>query len=422
MQIQKVGTTGGRTTTTNPFYFTSLVASSTGDQYKVWISPTTVGNYVLKGYTWEDGSVTGWNPQTTNFHTGSAVTFTLKSSHAIHMRWIYKYVAPAPTPTPTPAPPPAPTPKPTPKPTVKPAATPKPVSAAATPAPGLGGQLPAAPSSGAPSVPGSFQALVDGSNAIVNLSWAASADGIAVASYHLERSLEQTNWTRVGGDITALSFSDDTVAFGIHYYYRLAAVGQSGAVSGYAFAEAKTGDFSANSDSGSDGTYVSDDQVVTVVVPAGGTTSDSAVCTVAKATSKFGSNDRPVVAGPYMLVCKTAGGDLITDFSKPVAWTFSLKDKLKGYSNPSVVSSDSNGGESEVKGAVYDSKTKTMKFSQTGASTTAVLASAARGLSASLVVMVLAALLLIAGVFAVVLRRNQRQSYNDYLRQKYYNL
>jgi len=273
-----------------------------------------------------------------------------------------------------------------------------------------------------PTTPGNFKVAASSENALVTLGWDTSTDVNGVQAYKLERSIDQTNWTVVGGEIVNPSFLDDTVAFGVHYYYRLSAVSVTGKVSGYATGDASTGQFAANSVSSDTGNYLSADKLAGVEVPAGAITSDSAVCTVEVSTSKLGTTDRPVVAGPYSLVCKTASGDLITDFTKPVSWTFELKTKLNGYEKPSVVSVDSSGGQSEVKDAVYNAKAQTLQFNQSSATTTAVLASKSQGIPGNLVAIVVVLLLAIGGVFALVLRKSQKQNYNEYLRKKYYDL
>lgn len=273
-----------------------------------------------------------------------------------------------------------------------------------------------------PTTPGNFQAAAASENALVTISWDASTDVNGVQGYKLERSLDQTNWTVIGGDIVNPSFLDDTVAFGVHYYYRLSAVSVVGKSSGYALGDISTGQFAANSVGSSSGVYSSADKVARVEVSAGAVGADSAVCTVEKTISPFGTTDRPAVAGPYSLVCKTASGDLLSDFNKPVSWTYDLKTKLKGFNKPSVVSVDSSGGQSEVKDAAYNAKAQTLQFNQSSATTTAVLASKNQGIPGNLIAVVLVLILAIGGVFTLVLRKSQKQNYSEYLRRKYYDL
>jgi len=282
--------------------------------------------------------------------------------------------------------------------------------------------IPGLDTSAVPTTPGNFKAVAAIDNALVTLSWDAATDVNGVQSYKLERSLDQTNWTVVAGNIVNPGFLDDTVAFGVRYYYRLSAVSVTGKVSGYALGDVSTGQFAANSVGSDIGNYLSADKVAGVEVPAGATGSDSAVCTVEVAAATFGTAARPVVAGPYSLVCKTAAGDLISDFSKPVSWTFELKTKLKGFDKPNSLSVDSSGGQSVVKDAVYNDKAQTLRFNQSAATTTVVLASKIQGIPGNLVAIVLVLILAIGGVFTLVLRKSQKQNYNEYLRRKYYDL
>lgn len=427
--VKRVSTGTSTTKTVNPFWFGELAAPAAGEHYLVSISPTTIGGYRLKGLTWCMDACTGWDPQTHNFRAVSSTDFTFYANHSYHMRWIYEPV-PAATPAPTPAPTPVPaTPAPTPRPTAKAAvATPKPaakVAVAATPAPGVGAAaptpVPVPNDTAAPSVPGDFQALASGTNALVNLRWTAATDANTV-TYHLERSLDQVTWTVVGAAIPELAFTDETVAFGVRYYYRLSAVDVAGNASAYVTTNARTGNFEANSNTSDVGNFISTDEIAAVEVPAG-TFATNAKCTVELSAARLATDGRTAVAGPYSLVCKNVAGDVLDTYNKPVNWSFALKTKLKGSPKLVVVSQDSSGSIADVKSAAYDSKTHTMRFSQATATTTAVLAvKAGAGISPSFIAIFLLVILLIVGVIILMLRKNQRQNYNDYLRSKYYNL
>ncbi len=419
----------------NPFFFSTLSAATGGEVYLVSVSPVTVGGYTVKGLTYCIDACTGYLPQSSNFHGVSSLRFNFSPNHSYHMRWIYM---PAPVATPTPVPTPKPTVAPIPNPTVAPApapATPKPTVkpvVATTVKPSLNApanqvatnNVPASAlnPTAVPTTPGNFKATTASDNALVNLSWDVSTDANGVQAYKLERSLDQTTWTVIGGDIVNPNFIDDTVAFGVHYYYRLSATSITGKVSGYATVDVATGEFAANSVSSDIGNYLSEDKLAGVEVPAGAIASESAVCTVETSTAKFGTADRPLVAGPYTLVCKNSAGDLITDFIKPVSWTFMLKDKMKGLGNPGAISVDSIGGQSAVKDATYNAKAQTLQFNQSSATTTAVLASKNQGIPGNVIAVLLVLILVIGGVFALVLRKSQKQQYNEYLRKKYYDL
>jgi hypothetical protein len=419
--VKRVSTGVNVSSTGNPFYFNGLTAASGGEHFLVSISPVSVSGYTVKGLTWCSDACTGYNPQTSNFRSGISTDFIFQPNHKYHMRWIYQ---PAATPTPvpaTPAPtpvPPAKTPIPTPRPTARPTA--RPVAVAATPAPAA----PAAPAAAAaPGVPESFQALVAADNALVTLSWAAAADPSTVKAYHLERSIDQTTWTPLGGDITAANFQDSTVAFGVQYYYRLSAIGPSGAASGFATVNAKTGDFQSNSGGGDANNYTSSDEIAGVVVPAGAL-NESASCTVESTTDKLSTTARPVIAGPYALICKNASGEAVDTFNKPVTWTYQIKTKIKGYTKPGAIGVDSSGGVQSVSDIAYNTKAQTIQFNQLSAGKTAIVASVYKASNAWITFLGVgaAAFALIGGTLLLVLRRKQKQNYNEYLRSKYYDL
>lgn len=82
--------------TADPFYFTGgsghnavLPATKAGNVYTVSIAPSAVSGYTVSGSTLEDGTVSGWNPLTSNFQTGTTRSITVVAGHAYHIRWIY---------------------------------------------------------------------------------------------------------------------------------------------------------------------------------------------------------------------------------------------------------------------------------------------------------------------------------------------
>ena len=422
VSIKRVKTGSTSSSTGNPFSFKALSAPAAGEHYIVSVSPTAVPGYTVKGLTWCKDACTGYKPQTTNFKAGSSVDFTFYGTHVYHMRWIYQ---PIPKATPTHVPTPKPTVAPTPVPTVKPVPTPTPkrgtaTPVRATPAPAVQPAPTSAPVA-VPLPPANFQALSASDNAVITLSWAAPAGAEAVAGYTVERSLDQASWQKVADKVSSLAYTDDTVAFGLHYYYRLSAVDAGGVVLGVAHADGTTATFSPNS-AGSDAiTVESDDKLATVDVPAGALGAETA-CSIVASSAKLGTNTTTVVAGPFTLVCKTFEGNVVTDFAKPVTWTYRLDGKLKNLGKPGAVALDSAGEESGVSEYNYDAKTKLLTFNQAGATTTAAVASAKSGLPTTFIVLFVTAFLVIAGVVILMLRRSQHQNYNDYLRSKYYNL
>jgi hypothetical protein len=277
----------------------------------------------------------------------------------------------------------------------------------------------------APAAPGSFQATVQSGSAVVNLSWEAVADAGGLKGYTLERSLDQKTWEKLADSIQATSYSDKSAGFGINYYYRLSAVDAAGNVSGYATSDATTGDFNGSSGDTEEGTtYTSDDNLVTVTMPAGAVTED-VICTVTLANVKdkkeIDTKDVPLVAGPYDLVCKTAGATIVTDFLKPVAWSYDLNDKLGGVSGPKPYVY-SNGKGDLIPGSVYSAQTGLLKFSALSSNSTMVLATKNHGLSFNFIVPFLLVSGVIVGVAMMILRKKQKSKYDEYLRSKYYNL
>jgi len=299
------------------------------------------------------------------------------------------------------------TPAPTPAATPKPVATKLPVAAPAA-------------STAAPATPGNFQALVASDNALVMLSWAATSEVVGM-SYKLERSFDRINWTVVASGLTASNFRDDTVAFGIHYYYRLSAVNLAGNASAFALADGVTAEFAANSQGVAQGNYMSDDQVASLDMPAGAL-NEPANCSVVAVSVHPRPGDFTLVAGPYALVCKNESGNLETELNKPVTWHVDLSTKLKGFADPRAVTVDTAGGTASIEGAAFDAKTQVLTFNQPTEGTVAVLAAVKRGTSLSVFAFPLVLGVLLAAGFIVVLRQSQKRNYNDYLRRKYYDV
>lgn len=328
-----------------------------------------------------------------------------------------------PTPVPTPAPPttPAPTPK-TPSPTPKPAPTKTPVK----PAGGSGGggavapaPAPAAPDTTSPTSPAAFQAEVTGSSAVIDLSWQASSDASGVKTYRLERSLDQVTWVPKA-DLTGLTYKDESAGFDLFYYYRLSAIDNADNVSEFARAEVHTPKFASNTSLDNATTYTSEDGIVSVLVPSGAIASDAACSITQDDDQTPGTKDRLLVGGVYVFLCKTAAADTISDFGKPLAWNFNLKGKLKGLTRPEAYLADN--AKVAVKGAKYDANSNVLSFESSSNVPVYVLAARAPGIPLNLIAIVLAVIIGVGGVVVAILRRRQKVNYDEYLRQKYYNL
>lgn len=348
----------------------------------------------------------------------------------VQQNWkIASYVPPA-TPAPTPKPTPVPTPVPAPKPT--------PVPPKATPAPSHSGGGSGGSSSGGSSgvvstnspggsslpAPTGFSALSSGTNAVVTLSWTGVPDTAGTVSYQVKRSLDQSTWTALSSDLTSTSFTDSSADFGATYYYEVQALDNVGNSSAFVFANASTPSFSGNTSGGSSGTttYTSSDNAAQVILP-NGAISGTVDCSVSLGIPPTVNSSQHLVAGPYQLLCKDQTGTQITSFSQPLSWTLNLsKIKLKNYVSPVPYSQDASGTVSTVKNGKYNTSDSQMVFTMATDDSVMVLAATGATIPWDLIV----SLFLIAGAVALVavllLRKKQQNNYDEYLRQKYYNL
>jgi len=391
--------------------------------------------------------------------------YTCNSTNA-HVWTRATYVVSTPTPTPPPPPPPTPTPTPTPARTPTPTPTtaktptptPTPTSApnpgggssggsggssgggggsgsgttsggggssggsASTPGSGSGGggvTLPVV----APGTPSNFTASVSSSNAVVDLTWEAPASNAAV-SYQVERSLDQVNWSVLAGDIPATNYEDTTVSFQVHYYYRLTAQNSAG-TSPPATADVTTPAFTANSgDPSSDQsvTYNSDDNVATVIMPSGAV-SGEADCSVSNPTgNETVPSGKRLVVGPYALICKDSSGLAISSFAQPLSWTLNVKSKLNGLKSPVAYTVDDNGQVAVIKSSSYNASAGTVSFISDTTDGVLVLAAVAPGIPWNAIAIVLVVAGIVVALVVLILRKQQKVNYNDYLRTKYYDL
>jgi hypothetical protein len=183
-----------------------------------------------------------------------------------------------------------------------------------------------------PSTPGGFSALASGSNAVIDLTWLASTDAAGVANYQIERSEDQVNWTVLSSDVSTTDYSDTTVTFGVHYYYRLEALDTAGVPSAYAYADATTANFTQSAGNGQgSSSYQSDDSLVSVMLPAGAVDSGVDCSVTSGGTQTIPASAERIVEGPYTLVCKDAQDNIVSSYNDPLSWTFNLKGKLNGF-------------------------------------------------------------------------------------------
>jgi hypothetical protein len=321
-------------------------------------------------------------------------------------------------PAPTPPPPTPATPKPaTPKPATPKLATPKPGPVAVVVGPT------SAPAvlvdTTAPSTPDGFQALVDGDNALVNLSWNVSTDNVTIKGYWLERSLDQSTWMTLTEAQSDTQYKDDAVAFGLKYYYRVRAIDAAGNASAPAIVDATTPAFTANTGFGTT-TYTSSDKLANVAVPSGALNVE-ANCSVSEDKKILGTKDLPLIAGGYVLVCKDTAGKILSETARPLTWSVNLSGKLKNYTNPQAMTQGSGGKAAPLTGAKFDDRSQVFQFTSASLGPVAVVASRKSGLSPNIIIVIVLVVLLGGGAAVLMLRRRQVATYDDYLRSKYYN-
>ena len=297
----------------------------------------------------------------------------------------------------------------------------QPVPPVSTPAPTPATATPAASPAVFGGAPTNFKATVPDGSHQVDLAWQPAGDPAAIKAYKLERSVDNVTWETLSDTLTEASYRDQTAAPGVHYYYRLSAVSQSGAVSEYALADASTGDVLA-ADTSHDRVFDASDKLAQVSVPAGAVP-DDAGCTVEDSSRDVNPGaDRALIVGPYALICKSTDGSRITDFKSPVTWKFKLAAKIAGYHSPQAASKSTSGELQMLSGGVYDAKAQTLTVKAPGDKQVLVLASATN--YAWVNYAVLGGLILVVGLIVAFLpfRARKKVNYQEYLRAKYYNL
>ena len=279
----------------------------------------------------------------------------------------------------------------------------------------------ATPDKTPPTIPGNFTATLN--SQVVDLTWNASTDNVAVDHYELDRSLDQTVWTSISSSVSSTSYTDTSVGYGATYYYRVRALDGAANASDYATAQVTTGAFTANSTADNDTTITSDDKIVTVTIPSGAF-SDDAQCSVlvdADNASGLPLKKSALITGPYSLLCKKQDGSNITNFSTPISVSVKLTaDQNKRYHDFTFYSFN-NGKWAKFK-ITYNKKTANYTFNTNQAFQFAVLGSVKKGLSAQVIILIIMFILLIAGAAYFLYQRGQKQNYQEYIRKKYYNL
>lgn len=276
----------------------------------------------------------------------------------------------------------------------------------------------------APSVPGGFKATSEADSSNVNLTWKASTDSSGIKNYLLQRSQDRTKWETVSSKITGTSYTDVRTEFKTAYFYRLRAVDNAGNNSGYATTEITTGEFVAT-EAGT--TIQSDDGVVQVTIPDGALAEDAS-CSIVKNednTSSLGGTQMELVYGPYEIVCKKANGDLVAGFEESVlVRLLPQDDAFKNFKNLVVfkLNPDTNEWEAAQITTEEQDGQAVLSFNTDKPVQFAVVGERKPGAPWGIISFIILIILIAIAVFVYLLRKAQKEHYQDYLRRKYYNL
>jgi Putative peptidoglycan binding domain len=279
----------------------------------------------------------------------------------------------------------------------------------------------AAPDTTPPTVPGNFAAK--STNVGITLTWDDSSDNSGRVAYFLERSSTTSVWEPIAKDARS-GYLDTSTRFGTIYSYRIQASDPSGNTSGYGTAQVTTGAFAANTTDGVETKVFSSDGQVSIVIPAGAvpgsTACDVSVDDSNKKTLPTGIN---VAGGPYTLVCRRSSGEAITSFAKTVTVSVTIgRDKLAKYSKFTYSWFDQAQDRWTIQRTTNNKKTNATEFT-TSSPVQFIILGVTQAAFPSWIVWVFVTLaILIAAAVVFLLRRQQKQAYDDYIRNKYYNL
>lgn len=286
------------------------------------------------------------------------------------------------------------------------------------------GVKPSTPDSTAPSAPENLLASLTSDKSNVRLTWGASKDSSGIKNYVIQRSKDKNLWETLSDKVTGTNYTDARTDYKTAYFYRVKAVDNAGNSSGYATAEITTGEFKATEE----GTTIqSDDGVAQVTIPDGALGEDASCSIVANEdnTDSLGGTKLELVYGPYELSCKKVDGDFITSFAKPVEIRLLPKDDaIKDYKNLVVfkLNPDTNEWEAaEITTGEEDGKT-VLSFTTDKPLQFAVVGERKPGLPWGIISFIILLILAAIAVFIYLLRKAQKEHYQDYLRRKYYNL
>lgn len=276
-----------------------------------------------------------------------------------------------------------------------------------------------------PTAPSGLAAHVDADGSTVQLSWTAATDDKGLAGYQVERSTDQQTWTTLTTSAPGTDYADTSTTFSVHYYYRVKAMDKAGNAGPYVGVDITTSAFVANTGSSGTTSINSPDGVVRIQIPSGAVDADVACSLVKDDSNKslIAATKLLLAAGPYSLSCKRSDGTQVDKFNTLVTIQVSLKAKQLGkFTNIKLYSYDTGNNAWVLLPATLNKKTATLSATISAPIQVAVVGSAKKGVSASLIIIIIFTLALIAGFFFWRLRREQKVEYNEYIRHKYYDL
>lgn len=166
-------------------------------------------------------------------------------------------------------------------------------------------------------------------------------------------------------------------------------------------------------------TFTSDDKVATVAVPVLNIP-DGSICKVDKQTPPNPPSGFKTIAGSYRLICTSGAGQSVALDGITAAWQINLKDLIGKSSSPKAVAT--NGSATKVIDSSYDKKTHILGIKTSAVDGVSVVVPPASTLWLNLIVIGVGILVIVAFVLFFPLRVHRRRSYQEYLRNKYYDL
>ncbi len=278
-----------------------------------------------------------------------------------------------------------------------------------------------APDTSPPTKPTNFVAKVDKASQTILLSWKPSKDNVKLSGYQIDRSEDRQNWDILITGLTLTNFNDQTANFGVHYYYRVKAVDAAGNSSKYAQSDTTIDSFVANANKDSDTTVSSDDNVVSILIPAGALNSD-AFCSLITPTDILPPtfSGYKFINGPYSLTCRDASGNTLTGFEKPLVLSAKIdRNSLTGIKQVQYFGQKDDGSWDPLKILTHDKKTLSDTVDPSSYLTFVIMGkqkkTSAIFVLVKLLLILAIILILIRFVVRLVLRKRAEQQYEDYL-------